>query len=101
MQILGHYFFEDKEDALFRQEWEEKRKQRVIDQCISYGMKGETIFWDLIQLPRKSVRFTGENTTEEDFSFHEKLMKRQECHVFYGKKYCYHTDEGERITDVA
>ena len=92
MQILGHYFSEDREDKLFRQEWEEKRKARVIEQCISYGVKGETIFWDLIQMPREKAGIPRESI-EDEIALHEGLINKRECHVFYGKKYCYHTGE--------
>lgn len=101
MRIFGHYFFEDPDDRKFKEEWQEKRSQRVIQQCELYGTKEDKTFWDMIELPSKSVKYTHEDTAREDFKFHAELMKKQECHIFYGKKFCYHTENGEIITDIA
>ena len=100
MKIFGHYFFEDPEEDGFKKEWEEKRKQRVIEQCQHYGTKDEHVFWDLVEMPRVVADATWESKTKEDMKLHDYLMKKQECHVFYGKKYCYHTSDGEVITDI-
>jgi hypothetical protein len=54
--------------------------------------------WDIIEMPVGV--FIKDPPEKDDIKLHETLMKRQECHIFYGKKYCYHTELGEVITDL-
>lgn len=97
MQIFGHYFFEDPEETAYLKQKEEKRMERVARQCERWGTQDEHTFWDITELPRGV--FVPTEPTREDMKIHNYLMKKQECHIFYGNKFCYHKN-GLGITNI-
>lgn len=98
MKFLNRHFFEDPEEMEYRKQKEEKRRERVIIDCQQWESKDKQAFRDIIEIPVGI--FMKEIPEPADVQLHERLITRQECHIYYGKKYCYHTDQGEVITDA-
>ena|SRR5438874_1394836 len=88
---------QDPEERAYFAEKEKLRRERVTQQCELWEINEDHRFWDITELPR-SV-FVPDPPAKEDVKMHEYLMKKQECHIFYGKKYCYHKD-GLAITNL-
>ena len=90
--------FQDPEERKYFEEKEQKRKERIHQQCENWEMNEDHRFWDITELPRGV--FVSDVPTDEDVKIHSMLQMKNECHIFYGKKFCYHTDNGEIVTDI-
>jgi hypothetical protein len=94
MRIFGYELFEgllqDPEERAYRLEREQKRRERVIQQCQVWELSNDRSGWDMIELPREI--FVKDPPAKADIKEHKKLMRKQECHIFYGWKYCYHKE---------
>ena len=97
MKLFGISLLEDPEETEYFKQKEEKRRERIVLQCNAWEMNEDHRFWDMIEMPVGV--FIPNPPAKDDVKLHSELMKKQECHIFYGKKYCYHLGE-EEITDI-